>query len=102
MAALWPANVTGGAHVQDGIVSYIPDCSDIHYSAISASRAAQYDITTVHYVVDVSAGRSDVLGFSENPTGLPWGDGEQLRSEALAGVRHGQFAASTSACVLAA
>ncbi len=54
MAALWPSNVTGGAHVQDGIVSYIPACSDIHYGAISASRAAQFDITTWDYVVDVS------------------------------------------------
>lgn len=55
MAALWPSeNVRGGAHVQDGIVSYLPDCSSIQYGAISASGAAQYDITTVDYVVDVS------------------------------------------------
>ena len=53
--AVWsPDNVTGGAHVQDGIVSWIPGCSAIQYASISASRAARFDLTTAEYIVDAS------------------------------------------------
>lgn len=57
MAVVWsPDNVTGGAHVQDGIVSWIPGCSAIQFASISASRAARFNLTTTDYIVDASGG----------------------------------------------
>ena len=35
----------GGATVVDGVVTYLPQCSGLSYSSVSAAGAAKYDIT---------------------------------------------------------
>lgn len=47
-------NVTGGAVVTDGVVSWIPACSVVQYGSISFERSQGFDLTTTDYITDVS------------------------------------------------
>lgn len=56
MAFLPPGtNVTGGASVREGVVSWVPSCSVTSFGQISSRGARVYNLTT-DYITDVSSG----------------------------------------------